>query len=81
MRENGQTAFPVPNLLSDGLDIEIPSRDSGRSLPCRLFYPSVRKTDEERKNTKGTVLHIHGGGWVLGDHLSADTLLYVCSPQ
>ncbi|KAH8590014.1 esterase/lipase/thioesterase [Bisporella sp. PMI_857] len=75
MRKRGETAFPAPTLLPDGLDIEVPSREPGRSISCRLFFPSARKSDNERKKCKGSVLHIHGGGWVLGDHLSADILL------
>jgi acetyl esterase/lipase len=61
--------------MESALDIEVPSREAGRTIPCRLVYPSVRKTAEERKGCKGTVLHIHGGGWVLGDHQSTDNLL------
>lgn len=57
--------IPAPTLLPQALDLEIPSRDPSRNIPCRLVYPSSRKTAEERKKCKGTVLHIHGGGWVV----------------
>lgn len=75
MRDAGETPIPKPKLLPDGLDIEIPSRDSDRAIPCRLIYPSWRKTTEERKKTKAIGYLIHGGGWVLGDQHSADILL------
>jgi len=75
MRIKGETAFPLPTLLPDALDIEIPSRDAGRTIPCRLIYPSARKTADERAKCKGTYLHIHGGGWVLGDEKSSDDRL------
>jgi acetyl esterase/lipase len=61
--------------MESALDIELPSRETGRTIPCRLVYPSARKTAEERKGCKGTVLHIHGGGWVLGDQKGTDNLL------
>jgi acetyl esterase/lipase len=64
MRLKGETPLPLPELLPQALETSIPSRDSGRAIPCRLIYPSSRKTPEERQKCKGTVLHIHGGGWV-----------------
>jgi acetyl esterase/lipase len=42
-------------------------------MPARLFYPSSATGDKPK--TKGVVLHIHGGGWVLMSHLTADPLL------
>jgi acetyl esterase/lipase len=75
MRMKGETPLPAPRYLDSALDIELPSRENGRSIPCRLIYPTARKTEEERKSCKGSVLHIHGGGWVLGDQKSADNLL------
>ncbi|RFU24073.1 hypothetical protein B7463_g12267, partial [Scytalidium lignicola] len=75
MRRKGETFMAAPVLHPDALNIDIPSRASGRSIPCRLMYPSARKTEEQRKKCKGTILHIHGGGWVLGDHESTDRLL------
>jgi len=75
MRKRGETPLPAPKTLPQGIDIKIPSRDSDRDIPCRLMYPSSRASPESRKMCKGTVLHFHGGGWVLGDHLSIDPLL------
>jgi acetyl esterase/lipase len=75
MRLRGETAFPMPTPLPQATDIEIPSREAGRNVPCRLLFPSGYVTSEGRDKTKGTVIHIHGGGWVLGDHKSADALL------
>ncbi|APA10140.1 hypothetical protein SS1G_07463 [Sclerotinia sclerotiorum 1980 UF-70] len=75
MRNAGKTPMPKPKPLPEALDIDIPSRDSTRMIPCRLVYPSWRKTTNERRKTKGIGCLIHGGGWVLGDQHSADTLL------
>jgi len=68
-------ALPAPTLLPQGLDVTIPSRDAGRDIPCRLFYPTAKKTEAERKKCGGVVMHFHGGGWVLGDQKSSDDLL------
>ncbi|KAH8815631.1 Alpha/Beta hydrolase protein [Xylogone sp. PMI_703] len=75
MRRKGETFMAVPVLHPDAINIEVPSREQGRSIPCRLMYPSSRRTEEDRKKCKGTILHIHGGGWVLGDHESTDRQL------
>lgn len=75
MRWAGETALPAPTVLEQGVAFKIPSRDPGRNIPCRLMYPTSRKTDEERKNCAGSVMHLHGGGWVLGDERSTDILL------
>jgi len=75
MRLDGNTAFPAPQQIPSAIDITIPSRESGRSISSRLVYPSARKTAAERKGVKGVVCHFHGGGWVLGDEKSTDTLL------
>jgi len=40
MRLNGQTVLPKPTVLPQGISFAIPSRDAGRSIPCRIFYPS-----------------------------------------
>lgn len=62
MREAGETPLPQATLLEKGQDIELPSRDAGRSIPCRLMLP-----DDMSRGTKGVFCHFHGGGWVLSD--------------
>lgn len=71
----GQTPSKPPVVNPDGVNFKIPSREVGRGIPCRAIYPSSRKTDEERKSCKGSVMHFHGGGWTLGDERSYDKLL------
>ena len=39
------------------------------------MYPTSRTTEEDRKKCKGSILHIHGGGWTLGDERSQDEFL------
>ena len=57
MRVNGEAPFPKPVML-DGTPFEIPSRDSGRKIPCRIMKP-------DNGQYKAVIMHIHGGGWVL----------------
>ena len=61
MREKGDGALPKPVLLPQAKSLCIPSRQGGRDIPCRLLVP------EGGGQVKGVFLHIHGGGWVLGD--------------
>ena len=56
MRANGETPLPAPVVLDSGKDIKLPSRDSGREIPCRVFAPESGKS-------AGVYYHIHGGGW------------------
>lgn len=58
MRWNNETPLPRPPTLENGKDATIPSRDSGRQIPIRVFKP-------DSGATKGIWYHIHGGGWVL----------------
>jgi len=58
MRWNNETPLPRPPVIESGKNITIPSRESGREIPCRVFMP-------ETDNVKGVFMHIHGGGWVL----------------
>ncbi len=60
MRNNGETPLPMPVKL-DGENVQLPSRDAGRSIPCRIIKP------DNGAEVKGVYMHIHGGGWVLGD--------------
>ena len=57
MRLDGETPLPKPIVLN-GSPFEIPSRDSGRKIPCRIMKP-------ENGDYKHVIMHIHGGGWVL----------------
>ena len=57
MRLNGETPLPKPVELN-GTPFEIPSRDAGRKIPCRIMKP-------ENGEFKHIIMHIHGGGWVL----------------
>ncbi len=79
MRWRGETAFPAPVALPQGINITIPSRDSGRTIPCRLFWPQSKseraESIQKRPDVKGIFMHIHGGGWVLFDEKSTDMLL------
>ncbi|KAF2142813.1 uncharacterized protein K452DRAFT_269286 [Aplosporella prunicola CBS 121167] len=68
MRWNGETPLPKPKVIESGEDFNIPSRDSGREIPCRMFKPADGQV-------KGVFMHIHGGGWVLQDINYQDGLL------
>ncbi|KAF4302951.1 putative alpha beta hydrolase fold-3 domain-containing protein [Botryosphaeria dothidea] len=68
MRWNGETSLPKPVVISSGVDFQIPSRDAGREIPCRMFKP-------ENGQVKGVFMHIHGGGFVLQSEKHQDTFL------
>ena len=68
MRANGETPLPKPVVLESGKNIKLASRESGRSIPCRVFVPQDGKA-------KGVLYHVHGGGWVLLDEKSQDPML------
>ncbi|KAK3701831.1 hypothetical protein LTR37_015253 [Vermiconidia calcicola] len=68
MREAGETPLPAPVELEGGRNITLPSREQGRSIPCRVFEPASGKA-------KGVFYHIHGGGWVLQTERSQDPYL------
>lgn len=61
MMRDGKTPFPAPVFLDQAKNFSIPSRDSGRDIPCRYIEPKDGKP-------KAVFVHFHGGGWVLGDH-------------
>ncbi|KAK5065322.1 hypothetical protein LTR84_001160 [Exophiala bonariae] len=69
MREAGKTVFPPYTLLPHASQIDIPSREIGRSISCRIIKS---KNIDHRP---GIFLHIHGGGWVLGTAKGQDPLL------
>jgi acetyl esterase/lipase len=74
MRWNNETPLPRPPVLDHGTDSTLPSRDSGRDIPVRIFKPDDGKI-------RGTFLHIHGGGWVLQSEKYQDTYLDNLSKQ
>lgn len=69
MRAAGETPLPKATYLDSAEDLAIPSRDAGRTIPCRILRP------QNGKPIKGVFLHIHGGGWVLQDEKSQDPAL------
>lgn len=69
MRRKGETPLPAHVHLDTAEDYEIPSRDAGRSIPCRILKPT------NGKPVKGVFMHIHGGGWVLQDEKAQDPAL------
>lgn len=46
--------------------IMVPGRNGAPDVPCHLFIPA------DRSGTSGGYLHIHGGGYVLGDAAMSD---------
>lgn len=66
MRWNGETPLPKPIVIESGKNIELPSREHGRSIPCRVFAA---------EKPRGVFYHIHGGGWVLQSEQYQDTML------
>lgn len=69
MRKAGELHRPAPALLDTATNIPVPSREEGRTIPCRLLKP------QNGKPVRAVFLHIHGGGWVLGDHEGSDPRL------
>jgi hypothetical protein len=59
----GETSIPKPIFLDSAESFSIPCRDSNRSVPCRVQKP----TDG---SVKGVYMHLHLGGWTLGDETS-----------
>ena len=64
-RREGTGIFPAPVLLPQARTIEIDGPDG--SIPVRVIAPDGESA--------GVFLHIHGGGWTLGDHDGQDPLL------
>ena len=56
---NGETPFTKPTYIDHAKTINIPSREEGRGIPCRLIEPKSNKL------LHGVFIHIHGGGWCL----------------
>ncbi|KAK8199666.1 Alpha/Beta hydrolase protein [Phyllosticta capitalensis] len=68
MRWNGEGTLPKVNVLESGVNFKIPSRETGRDIPCRFFKP-------ENGQVNGVMMHVHGGGWVLQGECWNDWLL------
>ena len=75
MRANGETPLPKAVYLDAAENFELPSRDSGRSIPCRILRPM------DNKPIKAVFMHIHGGGWVLQDQKSQDPALQLIANE
>lgn len=52
MRRNNETPLPGPTVLESGTSFNLPSRDKGRDIPCRVFKP--------QHASKGVFMHVHG---------------------
>ena len=64
-RMEGKSAFPAPVILPEGQERVVRGRSG--DIPIRVFIPPT---------VRGAYLHIHGGGWVLGNAQSQDPLLW-----
>lgn len=64
----GETSLPKPVFLEEAKAIQIPSRDTGRMIPCRVVKPSAGVI-------KGVYMHLHLGGWMLSNETSQDVML------
>jgi acetyl esterase/lipase len=64
-RREGSGVFPAPVFLDDARTLQI--EGPGGPLPLRLLMPPGPPA--------GAFLHIHGGGWTLGDHDMQDPRL------
>src|SRR3954465_4309663 len=67
-RAEGRGTFPTPVMVDEGRGPTIPPPDGGPALRGREFVPPG--------DVRGVYLHIHGGGWVLGDARSQDVGLW-----
>ncbi|KAI1358096.1 acetyl esterase [Xylaria arbuscula] len=67
--EDGGFGGLKPVTLPEAQEVEIPSRESGRNIPVRVYKP------DNGEPSKGVVLHMHGGGYTIGSHRHADGLL------
>ncbi|KAL4936182.1 hypothetical protein BDV06DRAFT_216876 [Aspergillus oleicola] len=68
MHAQGQLTLPPPIYLPNAIDSTVPSRDTARSIPVRVYRP-------DKGPSKGVFLHYHGGGFVLGSEKSFDNVL------
>jgi len=66
-RREGRGIFPPPVFLPQARDLHIPGR--GGDIPLRILAPQTGAPT-------GVYLHLHGGGWTLGDHDLQDGALW-----
>ncbi|KFH46074.1 Acetyl esterase-like protein [Hapsidospora chrysogenum ATCC 11550] len=69
LRKTGGTSRPAPTYLDSATSFTVPSREAGRTIPCRLLRP------QNGKPVRGVFMHIHGGGFVLSDEMAQDQRL------
>ncbi|KAK4455654.1 acetyl esterase [Podospora aff. communis PSN243] len=69
LRDTGGTPLPPRVFLPAAKDLSFPSRDPTRTIPVRVYTP------DNGQPPRGILLHIHGGGFVLGNHQDQDATL------
>jgi len=69
MIHEGQTSIPKPVLLARAETFHIPSRDDNRHISCRILRP------QSGVAINGVFMHLHLGGWVIGDEKCQDPVL------
>lgn len=74
MRWNNETPLPRPPVVESGVNFTVPSRNSGREIPCRKFQP-------EKGESNGAFMHIHGGGFVLNSEALYVSRLFRASSE
>ena len=67
--------LPEPVHLTEALDANVPSRETGRDIPVRVYKPDIGQP------SKGILLHVRGGGFVLAAHKDSDGLLQCYANQ
>lgn len=65
----GELLYKPRRLDGRAKSLVVPSREQGRSIPCRVFTPA-----SDRK-IEGLLLNIHGGGWTVFSYKFQDPYL------
>ncbi|KLU85658.1 hypothetical protein MAPG_04680 [Magnaporthiopsis poae ATCC 64411] len=71
--KDGSAPWPATTPHPAASEVEIPSREEGRTVPVRVLRPG------NGKPSKGIFLHIHGGGWTAFTHRDFDEKLLACA--
>ncbi|KAL8403289.1 hypothetical protein RB594_008515 [Gaeumannomyces avenae] len=71
--KNKSVPWPATVHLAGASDVEIASRDEGRTVPVRVLRP------DNGKPSTGVFIHIHGGGWMTLSHQDFDQRLQDCA--